>query len=61
MSIFNGAVTLLNIAGEAAQSRRNRCSIRPVLVHWRGGILKVRMDGGDEQAWLLVHRRNRGR
>ena len=22
---------------------------------------KVRMDGGDEQAWLLVHRENRSR
>ena len=40
LSIFNGAVTLLNLAGDAAQSQRNRCSIRPVLVHSRVGILR---------------------
>ena len=41
LSIINGAVTLLNLAGDAAQSQRNRCSIRPVLVHWRGGIFNL--------------------
>ena len=36
--VFNGAVSLLNLTGDAAQSRRNQCSIRPVLAHSRGGI-----------------------
>ena len=34
-------MTLLNLAGDTAQSQRNRCSIRPVLVHWRSGIFKT--------------------
>ena len=38
MSIFNAAVLLLNLAGGAAQSRRNQCSIWPVLAHSFGGI-----------------------
>ena len=38
LSVFNGAVTLLNLAGDAAQSQRNRCSIRAVLVHSWSGI-----------------------
>ena len=53
MSIFNGAVTLLNLAGEAAQSRRNRCSIRPVLVHWRGGIFSHRVIRNEKQRKLF--------
>jgi Na+-driven multidrug efflux pump len=38
LSIFSGAVILLNFAGDTAQSQRNRCSIWPVLVLSRAGI-----------------------
>ena len=56
MSIFNGAVTLLNLAGDTAQSQRNRRSIRPVLVHWRGGIFTVQTEkaGLDDKLQALL-------
>ena len=36
--------SLLNLAGDAAQYQRNRCSIWPVLMHSRNGILNQRQE-----------------
>lgn len=40
--VFKGAATWFNLAGDTVQSHRNRCSIRPVLVHSRNSIFTCR-------------------